>query len=1212
MFLLARFPRMTCGVLVCTKDDGEPVTRRPIRAEVECLVANVKTDQARYLEEHSGELAQWASTLEITPDVLVQSFPLGLIATDHVGYCSFDLEPLHEMAEALAIPPEEGFTIVRVVRALRLFPMGADAIDVFDLERQVRSDDAYFVPLELPRFILPQHWLEVTLPSMQTPRLTDWRLSPGSFAANPSLLIGTGGCESIQPAQHTLKTYRFAEIIRFTNAKLDLIKDADTSVDSGPTRIKARLGVALDYRTDWYHLGHSLGQIIYSQPLAPCESVKLAVINWSRQDNINRTDDAKVTENLLHEQRRERVVEETVNATLREHQSGGSFMAGLGLAGKAIGSAMAGAGVLSIGGATSSSEGTRRLAGNSLQKLNDTITQATSVTRDLYSTVVIQANQAEQNALETRTFTNNNHCHALTILYYEVLRHLRVVSRWVGRRPVVLIHHDLIDFNDESNIRTHRRVLEAGLLEDRLKPCFDAADKLLCLQIERKVTLAASQADTLFFEFFAEWVTGSNDEDQSSLWFSLLLKDGSTVKLNRSPSPGGDPGLHQGKPFTFPPGAYANSHLRPATGPVPYSAIKAVRIEFIGIDYRDNERTPRGGDWLLGALKLKGISATGERTVFDGLLNAHLGVGFASLPGENNPDKDTFDIGVWSPEPKAAVPSSLAALEDLPGPERCCLARLKEHLMAHREYYSRLVWLARDPNQRATEYDAITVAAFGVSLLDFVDNRPIEVLGTTVAFAIREDFWTRLQDDRRLGLGDVLEPPHARVAESLLTVPTRGVFAEAKLGHCNGCEEIDDTRYWQWQESPCPCEAPDITDVSPGPRGQTPSVEQTTMPSPVVNIVNPPAAPDPTGLAGALKLLGEANIFRDMSMAKELGGLLQTLAQQAAGMLKPAEPAKPGAATTTHTGNKGTDGGGASPTTSNQPTVTPRTAQATDKTIKSSGASQATKQQALDQNVRNAVGLPAPFEAPRYFNFDVKWWTGGPDLGADFEVFVKDHANLEYTLGTYNAPDGSFSATLPDELWKSFTDSGSIGSVRLIARNAVCPPRNLSLHIPELLNDHPTVAKTLPTKLPVVHQETFTASELLGKTNAITKPASGNVLRFTAVAARRETIISVEATLGGAGELAFEAAPSIAQKIATEIPLAALVGGAGAGGAGGAGAGGAGAGNLAGELAFGLALKAAPKLSVAAGGKVVLPINVDFLDHRYLTLMPVVDSSDKK
>ena len=49
-----------------------------------------------------------------------------------------------------------------------------------------------------------------------------------------------------------------------------------------------------------------------------------------------------------------------------------------------------------------------------------------------------RAAQAEHEAIETRTVVNYNHSHALTILYYEVLRHFRVVTEFVRRRPALL------------------------------------------------------------------------------------------------------------------------------------------------------------------------------------------------------------------------------------------------------------------------------------------------------------------------------------------------------------------------------------------------------------------------------------------------------------------------------------------------------------------------------------------------------------------------------------------------------------------------------------------------------------------------------------------------------------------------------------------------------------------------------------------------------
>ena len=118
------------------------------------------------------------------------------------------------------------------------------------------------------------------------------------------------------------------------------------------------------------------------------------------------------------------------------------------------------------------------------------------------------------------------------------------------------------------------------------------------------------------------------------------------------------------------------------------------------------------------------------------------------------------------------------------------------------------------------------------------------------------------------------------ISERIVTLPTRGLFAETKLSNCPACEERDVTRYWDWTESPCP-EPPEIAPVETGSRAEdiVPEATPTTLPSPVVNIVNPPSAPDPTGLAAALKLLGTPEIFRDMSAAEEVGALVRQLAE---------------------------------------------------------------------------------------------------------------------------------------------------------------------------------------------------------------------------------------------------------------------------------------------------------------------------------------------
>lgn len=130
-------------------------------------------------------------------------------------------------------------------------------------------------------------------------------------------------------------------------------------------------------------------------------------------------------------------------------------------------------------------------------------------------------------------------------------------------------------------------------------------------------------------------------------------------------------------------------------------------------------------------------------------------------------------------------------------------------------------------------------------------------------------------------------------SERLNTMPTRGVFAEGKLGHCNVSEEIDNTRFWKWEEHPIPIEAPGINPVTPiQPQPQQVSATPTPFPQSLVNIVNPSPAPDPTGLTAALSLLGTPNIFRDMSGRQEVADLLKKLSDNSIAIAEAANKAR--------------------------------------------------------------------------------------------------------------------------------------------------------------------------------------------------------------------------------------------------------------------------------------------------------------------------------
>lgn len=80
------------------------------------------------------------------------------------------------------------------------------------------------------------------------------------------------------------------------------------------------------------------------------------------------------------------------------------------------------------------------------RRMSDAFHQASTALRELHSTVVVQGEQAERVSAQTRVVANYNHSHALTMLYYEVLQHHRVVTRPASRRPALLLRQPLSDF----------------------------------------------------------------------------------------------------------------------------------------------------------------------------------------------------------------------------------------------------------------------------------------------------------------------------------------------------------------------------------------------------------------------------------------------------------------------------------------------------------------------------------------------------------------------------------------------------------------------------------------------------------------------------------------------------------------------------------------------------------------------------------------------
>jgi hypothetical protein len=824
----------------------------------------------------------------------IRSYPLGYLATDHVGYVSFDLTrmPNQERPQIRRENPQISY-------AFFVYPMGKDGTRFDALEQGRFTDEAIFAKLSIEKPTLTRDLKILNLPSMQKPGLVDWYFSPGSFAAHPEFLVGDDGCERLFPAQIALQEFNLRQVVR-------IVGEPPIQLPEG-----YKLAYVDDYKVTWQSLGHSLGEILYSLPLAPGESVKLAIIDWSWESTTTRTEKTSLTEDVLHKTHRDRTISETVKAGLKEFQHGSSFMGGFaqsvggtGTIGPlSVASGMAG----SLGGSSATSEGSRELVGENVQRLSDSFSQASSAQREINSTVVVQARQEEKESIQTRTFTNYNHSHTLTILYYEVLRHFKVVVEWVRRRPAVLIKYENIEFNDDSILK-YRYLLEDALIDPSLKGGFNILNKLIQIQKFYDVNninpgvipvkpFSDGDIDFSLFEFGVKTAEGLKDKTDELVMLNAIVLNGSNVDrpLLKPYMKGEQPtdnNINLG--YRFNDSAMAWFIAKPDS---PIKWRNLIGFEFVLHD---------SDEWRMDRLAINAFHSNGslallENVDVDYLFLANGSSNTVTFIRRPAPDLPTPD--------RVKIPEQTLSAEDY-----LLLGKLRLHLKDFSGHYNGLIKINRNPHDIAVDFQQKNWVGSD-KLIDHAEPYPLEVFGSYIAYPF-VDINRQLPE---LNIGGLKNH-----AEKLITLPTRGVFAEGKLGHCNISEEIDNTRFWKWEEHLIPFEAPGINPVTPiTPQPQQTNVTPTAFPASLVNIVNPSAAPDPTGLAAALTVLGTPNIFRDMSGQKEVADLLKKLSDNTIGIAEAANKAREiqaksvsskgtdaaSSATSTGTSRQGTSGG---------------------------------------------------------------------------------------------------------------------------------------------------------------------------------------------------------------------------------------------------------------------------------------------------------------
>ncbi|WP_395340219.1 hypothetical protein PN836_016365 [Ningiella sp. W23] len=684
-------------------------------------------------------------------------------------------------------------------------------------------------------------------------------------------------------------------------------------------------GHILHFKQQWKADGYSLGDLLYSLPLAPCQEKRISILDWDRQEQERRDESQDVAESMIADISRDRDITEIMNSSLSESMSArsrnrtSSTSAGIGggAGGFLKGVLFGVAGGVAHSGATStttaSQNSSRNLSANSLNSLQDNTSQSASSLRSQRNSVVQSVQQNESVAAQTEVIKNHNHCHAITVEYFEVLKHYAIEQNLVDVQECLFVPMPMSDF-DHKKVLRWRNTLENSMYGRKLRKGFGAIERIESNYVNADLPMG-SYADvdiemfsghfTMTFDLARPYITAIDEATQTEEydlseffpWFFGKM----TINIERELTDAEKDALFEEQ--------YAADIVRRFIDRLSIFAVDDQGLETeldvdltllsnytkgtplkVSIATRETQSiTRRQFSHLLvrANTDVKPSSRIILRAMYLGYRTKYSSGYIVRNSRVNNDVINTSVFGITVATDAALIytPMNQRELLNPRKEDQDAANALIQFLNENLELSHKVIWSSMDASRLFGLLDGyIAPNSGGRSVASVVENKVMGVVGNNLVVKVIP--------------GERLDPVFKSVEDLLnyyqpttpqdpyrISVPTKGVYAESVMGKCNSCEQIDESRHWRFDEAPCSTSAPEIEPLSTDTRRSEPSdLQVKDLPTNLINMQAAPAAPAPTSLADAYALLGQGDAFRDITgiegtQANALGAL-QTTSKQ--------------------------------------------------------------------------------------------------------------------------------------------------------------------------------------------------------------------------------------------------------------------------------------------------------------------------------------------
>lgn len=751
------------------------------------------------------------------------------------------------------------------------------------------------------------------------------------------LFRGKAGADKLPAKVRFVDRIPVAEPIDLTEFRTGIETDP-ISIPKGAT---LSLGYVVRMHQVWVPAGLSLGDLLYSLPLAPGESQRLAVYERTESLVVRDTETMSIDEAQSFREQADQSTAALFQSAYDEQASGGSSMkssgSSWGIGGAAgiggmVNGFLAGIGIAGGYGSSSSSgststwqQGSRDFVSSASEQFHSTLQRQAAASRNASRVAVRMATASDREQVTTKYVANHNRCHALTVQYWQVLRHFSVTSTVDDVQLVCFVPLEVIAFLPPGHPREIPQVVSRASLLARYGTALRHLDvlrraagpapdlqhgfrvmQMLAAQPDIRVQ-GAQSATQSGFELSLTGTFLPTEEVTATVVFRSGVRLGPVKLSPGTPTPPIPPDLPSKAALLAELRARREAdtgEVRRGTVILPDPALRTdvVRFEFRRafrpLSYRTRFPFPISG---LGALDLLNLHHAAEVNLSPAELEAELG---SPLVWDARARLDGTDeaLGLYSgrgaavrlpamlPLPARRVPPVLSWADVLQ------MEAAFQHLVRNTVDYSRAVWTSLSPEERAILLERYTIgvpaggvtdASQEVPLLDCVANQVLGFFGNAMVMPFHIP--PALAEATKITTRDVQEallrfhrlafaPP-----QDSITVPTRGMLGEAVLGSCTSCEKVDITRFWNWQDSQMEAAA----DIQPTAiQGQSlvgsggASVPSTLGPAPSNNILSistgqNAAGPTPDLLASLMKNLPSQSSIGDMTGLAALAQAVQ-------------------------------------------------------------------------------------------------------------------------------------------------------------------------------------------------------------------------------------------------------------------------------------------------------------------------------------------------